>query len=98
MSNAEMKNVVSPYVKEKFIASSLLQNARTMARDEIFGDPATNVVFANGLVKKMKECSIDVKVLMKDRQQVLWMLEHVVLSDHMHKNKAEGKLMTKAEK
>jgi hypothetical protein len=46
----------------------------------------------------MKECGIDVKVLMKDWQQVLRMLEHVVLSDHMHKNKAEGKLMTKAEK
>ncbi len=33
MSNAEMKHVVSGYVKEKFITSSLLQNARTMARD-----------------------------------------------------------------
>jgi hypothetical protein len=86
MSNAEMKHVVSANVKEKFITSSLLQNARTMARDEIFGDPATNVFFANGLVKKMKECGVDVKVLMKDRQQVLRMLECVVLSDHMHKN------------
>jgi hypothetical protein len=43
MSNGEMKHVVSTYVKETFIASSLLQNARTMARDEIFGDPVTNV-------------------------------------------------------
>jgi hypothetical protein len=34
MSNAEMKHAVS--VKEKFITSSLLQNVRTMARDEIF--------------------------------------------------------------
>ncbi len=86
-------------MKEKVITSSQLQNnARTMARDEIFGDPTTNVFFANGLVEKMKECGIDVNVLMKDRHQVLWMLEHVVLSDHMHKNKAEGKLMTKAEK
>ncbi len=33
MSNAEMKHVVSTYVKEKFITSSLLQNARTIARD-----------------------------------------------------------------
>ncbi len=98
MSNAEMKHVVSAYVKEKFITSSLLQNARTMARDKIFGDPATNIFFANGLIKKMKECGIDMKVLMKDWQQVLQMLECVVLSDHMHKNKAEGKLMTKAEK
>jgi hypothetical protein len=45
----------------------------------------------------MKECGDDVKVLMKDWQQVLRMLERVVLSDHMRKNKAEGKLMTKAE-
>jgi hypothetical protein len=68
-----------------------------MARDERFGDPATNIFFANGLVEKMKECDIDVKVLMKDRQQVLWMLEHVVLSDLMCKNKVEGKLMMRAE-
>ncbi len=99
ISNVEMKHVVSAYVKEKFITSSLLQNARTMARDEIFADPATNIVFfANGLVKKMKECGIDAKVLMKDWQQVMRMLERVVLSDLIHKNKAGGKLMTKAEK
>ncbi len=85
MSNAKMKHVVSTYVKEQLIASSLLQNARTMARDEIFGDLATNVFFANGLLKKMKECGVDVKVLMKDWQQVLQILECVVLSDHMHK-------------
>jgi hypothetical protein len=91
MSNVEMNHAVSAYVKEKLITSSLLQNARTMARDEIFGDLATNLFFANGLVKKMKECGIDVKVLMKDRQQVLRMLECEVLSDHMRKNKAEGK-------
>ena len=48
-----MKHVISAYVKEKFITSSLLQNARTMARDEIFGDPAPEVYFANGLVEKM---------------------------------------------
>ncbi len=98
MSNAEMKHVVYAYVKDKFIIISLLQNARKMARDEFFGDPATNVFFANGPVKKMKECGVDVKVLMKDRKQVLQMLECVVLSDHIGKNKAECKLMTKAEK
>jgi hypothetical protein len=98
MSNAEMKQVVSAYTKEKFITSSLLQNARTMARDEIFGNPATNIFFANGLVEKMKECGIDVKVPMKDWQQVLRMLECVVLSDLMRSNKAEGKLMTKLRK
>ncbi len=64
----------------------------------VFEDPETNVFFANGLVEKMKVCGVDVKVLMKDQQQVLRMLERVVLSDHMCKKKAEGKLMMKAEK
>ncbi len=52
-----------------------------MARDEIFGDLATNILFANGLVEKMRECGVDVKVLMKDWQQVLRMLERVVVFD-----------------
>jgi hypothetical protein len=37
-------------------------------RDEIFGDLAANVLFANDLVKKMKEFGVDVKVLMKGQQ------------------------------
>jgi hypothetical protein len=52
-----------------------------MARDEIFGDLATIVLFNNGLVQKMKELSVDLKVIMKDWQEVLQMLERVVLSD-----------------
>jgi hypothetical protein len=95
MSNAEIKHLVSAYVKDKFITNGLLQNARTMARDEIFGDPATNVLFTNGLVQKMKELSVDVKVIVEDQQEVLRMLERVVLSDQIRKNEAEGKLMTK---
>jgi hypothetical protein len=98
MSNAEMKHVVSTYMKKKFITSSLLQNVRTMARMKSLEIRQLNVFFANGLVEKMKECGVDVKVLMKDWQQVLQMLEHAVLSDHMRKNKVEGKLMMKAEK
>ncbi len=98
MSNTEMKHLVSAYVKDKFITKALLQNARTMARDEIFGDPATNVLFANGLVQKMKELGVDAKVILKDWQEVLRMLERVVLSDQIRKNKAEGKLMSKGEK
>ncbi len=71
MSNTEMKLLVSAYVKDKFITNALLQNARMIARDEIFGDPATNVLFANGLVQKMKEFGVDMKVIMKDWQEVL---------------------------
>ena len=38
------------------------------------------------------------EVVIKDHYEVLRMLEHVILLDLLRKNKAEGKLMKKAEK
>ena len=69
-----------------------------MAREQIFGDPAHNVFFANALFAKMKECGHDVEVVIKDQYEVMRMLERVILSDLLQKNKAEGKSMKKDEK
>jgi hypothetical protein len=52
MSNADMRNVLSDYIKPRFITSAILQNARSVAREQIFGDPAHNVFFANALFAK----------------------------------------------
>ncbi len=60
MSNREMKNLLAVYVKEKFMTSSLMQNAWSFARDEIFGDHLQNVMFSNALVDKIKEGGHDV--------------------------------------
>ncbi len=69
-----------------------------MAREQIFGDHAHNVFFVNALFEKMKECGHDVEVVIKDRYDLMWMLERVILSDLLQKNKAEGKSMKKDEK
>jgi hypothetical protein len=98
MSNREMKNLIAPYVKDKFMTPSLLQNTRTIAREIIFGDPSANVFLANALVSKMKDGGHDVMVVTKGCLEVLTMLERAVLSDKMRKNKATGKLMTRQEK
>jgi len=98
MSNREMKNLIAPYVKDKFMTPLLLQNTRTIAREIIFGDPSANVFLANALVDKMKDGGHDVMVVTKGCLEVLTMLERVVLSDEMRKNKATGKLMTRQEK
>jgi hypothetical protein len=45
LSNREMKNLLANYVKAEFLTTSLLQNARTYARTEVFGDPAIDVFF-----------------------------------------------------
>jgi hypothetical protein len=76
----------------------LLQNTRTIAREIIFGDPSANVFLANALVEKMKDGGHNVMVVAKGCSEVLTMLERVVLSDEMRKNKATGKLMTRQEK
>ena len=99
ISNREMKRLFADYVKKKFMRTiSLLQNARSFARDQIFGDPCHNVLFSNALVDKMKEGGHDVVMVLKDRLEVTKMLERVVLSDKMRKNKAKGKLMSKDDK
>ncbi len=98
MSIREMKNLIAAFVKDKFMTPSLLQNARTFAREIIFGDPSANVFFANALVDKMKVGGHDVMVVTKGCLEVLTMLEPVVLSDEMRKNKATGKLMTRQER
>ena len=98
LSNREMKNILSDYIKVKFQSTSLLQNARTFARTEIFGDPANNVLFLNGLVEKMKGGGHHVLAVIKERSEVMKMLERVVLSEEMTRTKAAKKLMTKAEK
>jgi hypothetical protein len=46
----------------------------------------------------MKDGGHDVMVVTKGCSEVLTMLERVVLSDEMRKNKATGKLMTRQEK
>jgi hypothetical protein len=47
-----MKNLIAPYVKDKFMTPSLLQNTRTISREIIFGDQSANVFLANALVDK----------------------------------------------
>mgnify|MGYP006153922695 CR=1 FL=1 len=98
LSNREMKNILSDYIKVKFQSTSLLQNARTFATMEVFGDPGNNVLFLNGLVQKMKEGGHHVVVVIKEHSEVMKMLERVVLSEEMERKKAAKKLMTKAEK
>jgi hypothetical protein len=98
MSNRKMKNLLVVYVKEKFMTSSLMQNAWPFACDEIFGDTSQNVMFSNALVDKIEEGGHDVVMVLKDRLEVMTMLERVVLSDKMRKQKAQGKLMKKHEK
>jgi len=79
------------------MTSSLIQNARSFACDEIFGYPLQNMMVSNALVDKIEEGGHDVIMVLRDWLEVMKMLEHVALSDKMRKQKAQGKLMKKNE-
>ncbi len=57
------------------MTSSLVQNARSFACDEIFGDPSQNVLFSNALVDKIEEGGHNVLMVLKDWLEVMKMLD-----------------------
>jgi len=75
ISNKDIKTIIGDYVNAKFITPSLLQNSRTAARAKVFGNPSKNVMFANSLVDKLKEGGHNVKMITKERKEILVMLE-----------------------
>ena len=52
MSNLECCHLLSPYVREVFLASQILQAARLAARFEIFSDPVENVTYAEAMIRE----------------------------------------------
>ena len=86
-----MRNLLTDYVWPKFLTVSLLQNARKISRDKIFGDPPQNVYYIKGLVDKMEKASHDVHLVVKDHIEVLKMIERVIVTDEMRKNKSIGR-------
>jgi hypothetical protein len=60
----------------------------------------TTLIFysIDGLIESMRKGGNEVVAVVKSRVEVMKMLEHVVLSEQMTKNKAAGKLMSKVEK
>ena len=54
ISNKHMKNVLSLYIKDKFLTNSLLQNAKNQAKIELFGLTHINVQYATALRDQME--------------------------------------------
>jgi hypothetical protein len=55
MSNKKCRAILLDYIKDKFITEALLQNARTLTKQAIFGNPSINVQYASALKKEMEK-------------------------------------------
>jgi hypothetical protein len=54
ISNKHMKNVLSLYIKDKFLTNSYLQNVKNKAKIDLFGLPHINVQYTTALRDKME--------------------------------------------
>ena len=82
LSNKSMKDLLKPYGKvgENYsvFTESLLQNTRTLAKEEIFGDPKTNATYVFALKCEMEKNGHKVSLKMCDRKTTLENIYNVV--------------------
>ena len=87
LTNKRCKNILAQYIKTKFMTESLLQNARTITKLAVFGDPQHNVQYADALCSELKTQGHDCVMIQHDAVHVRRMLEEVILQDEVLKQK-----------
>ena len=98
MSYKLCKALIAPYLKDKFVTTSLLQNARQLARLEVFGNPDDNVQMVKAFLLELKVRNHDVMIVEKSAHEVYKLLERIILTEEVEKRKSAGKKMSKMEK
>jgi hypothetical protein len=89
--NKHIRLLLATYIKDKFLSASLLQNARTLTRLEIFGYPDDNVLFVHALVTEMQSRHHDVYLVTKNSTEVGNMLDEMILGEQIALWKRNGK-------
>jgi len=79
--------MVSPTRIGLFFTDSLLQNTRSAARDDIFGDPATNATYAIALKLELEKRGHSAHVKTIARNETLQSIYNVIWEDYKAKNK-----------
>ena len=98
ISNKHMKNVLSLYIKDKFLTNSLLPNAKNKAKIDLFGRPHINAQYATALRDQMEAEGHNVLLVEQDAMHVHMMLERIVLKEEIDCQKREKVNMKENEK
>jgi hypothetical protein len=91
IKNKHIRLILAPYIKDKFLTASLLQNARTLTRLQVFGYPDDNVQFVHALVTEMQSRNHDVFLVTQNSTQVGKMLDEMILGEEIANRKTNGK-------
>lgn len=94
LSNKTMEKLLAPYGKTgkdvTVFTDNLLQNTRKLARQEVFGDPATNATYAIALKCDLEKRGHDVYLGLLDRSATLKKIYNVIWEEYKDLNPSSG--------
>ena len=98
LPSKEMMALLKPYIIDMFLTSALIQKVRQSIRDQVFGDPDTNVTHVHVLRDLLEGDNHDFDIYAKTPIEVKKRLLNVVIEQKMNSVKKDGKMMVRAEK
>jgi hypothetical protein len=98
ISNKALTMLLSPYVVDKFLTHSLINQTKKHLRLHLFGDPFVNVTFLPALVSELKAAGHDFQIITKSYASVIQRVEEMVLTQHLALMKGMGVKLVKQDK
>jgi len=83
MSNKDLRHALSAYGKEHSLTDSILQEARSDAKAQLFGIPADNVQYAEGMKLELEKDGHIVELMYTDRKTTLRNVEQLVVAEEL---------------
>jgi hypothetical protein len=98
LPSKEIIALLKPYIIGMFLTSALIQKVCQSIRDQVFGNPDTNVSHAHVLRDLLERDNHDFDIYAKTPIKVKKCLLNVVIEQKMNSVKKDGKMMVRAEK
>ena len=90
VSNADMRTYLSAYATDQCFTDNVLQNTRTKAKLEIFGQPRDNVQYAYHLKAAMDQRGHPCELILVNRGSVMSSISQVVVEDENRRRYKDG--------
>jgi hypothetical protein len=83
ISNKNLRQALSAYGKEHLLTDSILQEARTKAKAQLFGIAEVNVKYAEGMKSELEKHDHDVELMYTSRKEILRNVERLVIGEEL---------------
>jgi hypothetical protein len=89
LSTKYIKSLMKPYAKEYALTNSVVQEARDVAKAELFGKAEDNVKYAHGVAHLLRQLGHEVELIFSDRRQAVKKACAIVLLEEVERRVKE---------